>query len=61
MPLTNVKILGAKPADKAFKLHDSGGLFLLVRPSGAKLWRFSWVRVPLDFLGTDFGPQLPQC
>jgi integrase len=42
MPLSNAKILGAKPSEKLFKLHDSGGLFLLVRTSGAKLWRYKY-------------------
>jgi integrase len=42
MALTNAKIQNAKPGSKAFKLHDSGGLFLLVRQSGAKLWRYKY-------------------
>lgn len=40
--LTAVKINAAKPADKAYKLADSGGLYLLVQPSGAKLWRYKF-------------------
>ena len=40
--LTAVKINSAKPAEKAYKLADSGGLFLLVQPSGAKLWRYKF-------------------
>lgn len=40
--LTAVKINSAKPAAKAYKLADSGGLFLLVQPSGAKLWRYKF-------------------
>ena len=40
--LTAVKINSAKPAPKAYKLADSGGLFLLVQPSGAKLWRYKF-------------------
>ena len=40
--LTAVKINAAKPAAKAFKLADSGGLYLLVQPSGAKLWRYKF-------------------
>lgn len=42
MPLTNVKAHNAKPSAKAYKLHDSGGLYLVVRPSGAKLWRYKY-------------------
>jgi len=40
--LTAVKITAAKPAAKAYKLADSGGLYLLVQPSGAKLWRYKF-------------------
>ncbi len=40
--LTAVKINSAKPAAKAYKLSDSGGLYLLVQPKGAKLWRYKF-------------------
>jgi integrase len=40
--LTAVKINAAKPAAKAYKLADSGGLYLLVQPSGARLWRYKF-------------------
>jgi len=42
MPLSDVKIRTAEPGDKPKKLGDSGGLFLLVQPSGGKLWRFKY-------------------
>ena len=42
MPLSEVKIRNAKPRDKAFILTDGDGLFLLVTPSGGKLWRFRY-------------------
>ncbi len=42
MLLTNVKAHNAKPTAKSYKLHDSGGLYLIVRPSGAKLWRYKY-------------------
>jgi hypothetical protein len=31
-----------KPAPKPYKLADSGGLFLLVTPTGGKLWRLKY-------------------
>jgi integrase len=37
--LSNAVISGAKPREKAFKLADSGGLFLLVTPTGSRWWR----------------------
>lgn len=42
MPLTDVAIRTAKPGDKAFKLADGGGMFLLVTPAGGKLWRLKY-------------------
>jgi len=40
--LTVVQIKAAKPAAKAYKLADSGGLYLLVQPKGTKLWRYKF-------------------
>lgn len=39
MPLTDLKIRKAKIDTKAYKLSDGGGLFLLVKPNGSKLWQ----------------------
>jgi hypothetical protein len=39
MPLTDTQIKGLKPAGKATKHSDGGGLHLLVSPQGSKLWR----------------------
>lgn len=44
-PLTNNEILKAKPQEKDFTLHDGDGLFLLVKTSGKKLWRFRYQRL----------------
>jgi integrase len=41
-PLTDTKVRTTKPADKPQKLFDGGGLFLLVTPSGGKLWRLKY-------------------
>jgi hypothetical protein len=40
--LTATRIRQAKPAEKAYKLFDGGGLFLLVTPQGQKWWRFKY-------------------
>jgi len=37
-PLTDTQIRSTKPSEKEIKLFDGGGLFLLVTPSGGKLW-----------------------
>ncbi|MEG3156836.1 tyrosine-type recombinase/integrase [Lysobacter zhanggongensis] len=43
-PLTASQIQNAKATDKPYKLRDGGGLFLLVNPDGAKLWRWDYRR-----------------
>ncbi len=43
-PLTNSEILKAKSLEKEFTLHDSDGLFLLVKTPGKKLWCFRYQR-----------------
>jgi integrase len=40
--LTESRIQGAKPREKAFKLFDSLGLFLRVNPNGSRLWRLRY-------------------
>lgn len=40
--LSDAKARNAKPQDKAIKLSDGGGLYLLVLPTGAKLWRYKF-------------------
>ncbi|ESQ91984.1 hypothetical protein ABAC460_03550 [Asticcacaulis sp. AC460] len=41
MALSDTSLRNAKPKEKQYKLHDLGGLFVIVRPSGGKLWRMS--------------------
>lgn len=43
-PLTNTEVLRAKAVVKDLTLHDGGGLFLMVKTSGKKLWRFRYQR-----------------
>jgi integrase len=38
MPLTDATIRNLKPRDKPFKVSDFEGLFLLVKPTGSRLW-----------------------
>lgn len=40
--LTDIRIRNAKPKEKPYRVADSGGLCLEVRPSGAKLWRYRY-------------------
>lgn len=42
MPLNDIKARQAKPQEKAWKLTDEKGLYLLVQPTGGKLWRFDY-------------------
>jgi integrase len=39
MPLTNAALKNAQPAEKAYKLSDGRGLYVLITPSGGKLFR----------------------
>ena len=44
MPLTDTAIRKAKPDAKPQKLRDGGGLYLLLRPDGARWWRWDYRR-----------------
>jgi hypothetical protein len=40
--LSTTAINNAKAREKAYKLTDEKGLYLLVQTSGSKLWRFDY-------------------
>lgn len=42
MPLTDLALRNAKPAEKPYKLADGGGLHLFVTPNGSRLWRLKY-------------------
>jgi len=42
MPLTALSVKNAKSKAKPYKLADEKGLYLVVTPSGGKLWRFDY-------------------
>ncbi len=43
MPVLNeAKIRAARPKERAYKLFDERGLFMLVTPTGGRLWRFRY-------------------
>ena len=42
MPLSDVALRKAKPAEKPLRLFDGGGLYLEVMPTGGKLWRWKY-------------------
>lgn len=48
MKLTNTQCKNAQPKKKVHKLADGGGLYLLVKPNGAKHWRLKY-----RFLGKE--------
>jgi hypothetical protein len=47
-PLTELKVRNVKPKDREYKLFDGYGLQLVVKPTGAKLWRAGY-----RFLGKE--------
>jgi len=42
VPLSDMQVVKVKPQSKQLTIFDGGGLFLLVTPSGGKLWRFKY-------------------
>lgn len=42
MPLTDISVRKAKSRQALYKLSDGGGLYLLVRPNGARYWRMDY-------------------
>lgn len=48
MPLTQFQLSNAKPAARPYKLSDGGGLHVIVKPNGSKLWRLKY-----RFLGKE--------
>lgn len=46
MALTDAKIRAAKHTDKAYKLTDGAGMFLLVHPNGSRYWRLRYRILP---------------
>jgi len=48
MLLSDIAIKNAKGRDKAYKMTDGRGLFLLVQPNGGKWWRYKY-----RFLGKE--------
>jgi integrase len=42
MPLTDIQVRNLKPRDKAYKVSDFEGLFVLVKVNGSKLWQFKY-------------------
>jgi len=41
-PLSDSAIKKAKPREKEYKLFDGGGLHIVVKPNGSKLWRIKY-------------------
>jgi integrase len=41
-PLSDTQLRNVKAKDKEYKLSDGGGLYLLVTPSGGKLWNMKY-------------------
>lgn len=42
MALTDIAVRNAKSRERAYKLADGGGLYLLVTPTGGRLWRMKY-------------------
>lgn len=44
MPLSDAALRNAKPRGTQYRLTDGDGLYVIVRPNGAKWWRFDYRR-----------------
>lgn len=42
MALTDLKVRSLKPASNTYTVSDSGGLHVMVMPTGSKLWRLAY-------------------
>jgi len=42
MPLTDTQIRKTKPREKTFRLHDGGGMYLEITPTGSRYWRLKY-------------------
>ncbi len=42
MPLSDAAVRNLKPREKPYKASDFDGLFVLVKPSGSRLWQFKF-------------------
>ena len=42
MALTTIGIAKLKPKKADYRVADGGGLYVLVRPNGSKLWRYDY-------------------
>lgn len=40
--LSDIKVRAAKPGPKDYKISDGGGLYLLIKTDGVKLWRYNY-------------------
>ncbi len=41
-PLTDTQVKNAKPEAKDYKLSDGGGMYIIVKTTGSKWWRFNY-------------------
>lgn len=42
MPLSTVAVSNAQPGPKPRRMHDTGGMYVEIAPTGGKWWRFSY-------------------
>ena len=48
--LSDLKIKALKPKEKVYRILDADRLYIEVRPSGAKVWRFKFVLMVKNLL-----------
>ena len=55
-PLSDSAIKTAKPKDRLYKITDGQGLYLEIKPTGSKLWRFKYRFDGKEMVPLSFGP-----
>jgi len=55
MKMTDPAVKNAAPKEKQYTLYDSEGLFLLILPNGAKLWRWKYLVGPKRYKRLSLG------
>ena len=55
-PLTDLLIRNAKPRERPYKMFDGDGMYLVVAPTGSRIWRFKFRQANGKENTLTFGP-----
>ena len=55
-PLTDLLVRNAKPRERPYKMFDGDGMYLVVAPTGSRIWRFKFRQANGKENTLTFGP-----